>query len=65
MIIDGIKVHKTRPTEVAKCVGQIPGRAIVNFNGNAFCATCFGAEILGGEHSPALIGHFCSLLLDD
>jgi hypothetical protein len=65
MTIDGIQIRRIRTTETTQCVGQIPGRAIVSFNGNAFCAACFGAEILGGEHSPALIGHFCSLLLDN
>ena len=65
MIIDGIEIHKIRPSEIAQCEGQVRGPAIVNFNGISFCATCFGAEVLGGDHSPALIGFFCTKLLDD
>ncbi|MGA2876725.1 MAG: hypothetical protein ABSE82_14470 [Nitrososphaerales archaeon] len=65
MIIDGIEVRKIRDKENNGCVGQVPGTGVVYFNGNPYCATCFGAEILEGEHGRALIGYFCSQLLDD
>jgi hypothetical protein len=65
MIIDGIEVRKIRTGENNACVGSIPGPAVACFNGNPYCAACFGAEILDGEHRYALLGHFFSLLLDD
>ncbi len=65
LIVDGIEVRKIRDKENNGCVGQTPGPGVVYFNGNPLCVECFGAEILGGEHSRALIGYFCSKLLDD
>lgn len=65
MLIDGIEVRKIRDGENCSCVGQTPGVGVVYFNGNPYCAECFGAEILEGEHRRALIGYFCSKLLDD
>jgi hypothetical protein len=65
MKIDGIEVRKIRNGENSACVGTIPGPGVVYFNGNPYCAACFGAELLEGEHRYALLGHFFSLLLDD
>jgi hypothetical protein len=42
-----------------------PARGVVYFNGNPLCVSCFGKEILDGEHRHALTGHLLSLRLDD
>jgi hypothetical protein len=65
MIIDGIEVRKIRNGENSECVGQVSGPGVVYFNGNPLCISCFGAEILDGDHRHALSGYLFSLLLDD
>jgi hypothetical protein len=74
MIIDGIEVRKIRSGENCDCVGPVSGPSahisesapgVVYFNGNPLCVSCFGKEILEGEHRHALTGYLFSLHLDD
>jgi hypothetical protein len=65
MKIDGIEVRKIPGAEKRECAGLQPGPAVVYFDGSPLCASCFGQEILEGDHRQALAGHLFSVLLDD
>jgi hypothetical protein len=65
MKIDGIEVRRIPEGESRACVGAVAGPAAVYFDGSPYCVSCFGAEILRGEHRDALAGYFFSKLLDD
>jgi hypothetical protein len=62
----------TKPNRYAEQVGDYhnphkskTARGVVYFNGNPLCVSCFGKEILDGEHRHALAGYLFSLHLDD
>ncbi len=65
MKIGDIEIKKIPAGENIRCQGGIPGKALVYYNGTAFCAECLGTKFLQGLNSRELVGYLLAGLIKD